>query len=661
MTRFDKPARSFDNLPVARKFVAISLASTFLALLLACTLSFHYEKKSLREQERIRLATLTGFLERETVSALRADNSVAAQGYLESLSLSPDIESLQIFTPDEKRFAAVRRDPEAALPPAASVPGIQWQGDRMIYTAALGSGQTLLGSIQVELNIQHLEVSLGALLWRNFAIFAGGLALAWGVVRRLQRRVTRPLSQLVEATRDIAERSNFDSRIAKVYDDEFGAIADNVNNTLETIRLRNESLRRVTANLERAVEKRTEDINQRNQTLKAAIEAAQAAARVKSDFLATTSHELRTPLNPIIGYVDRLLEKSNDAESTRELEIIKQSAELLLRLIDDILDFTRVERGDIRLQKDEINLQKCFEDVLYLMQAEADKKDLEVELKFDLPQSFSPSKAVIFESDEGRLKQVLFNLVSNAIKFTDAGSVTVFARIHQVEKSHGRLHVSVKDTGIGISEKEFGKLFKPFSQIDAGFNRKYRGMGLGLAISRSFIEAMGGTLDCSSVEGEGSVFWFDIPVVLKGQRALSPTASPLAERDTPPTKDPLILLVDDEPLNRELGASMIESLGYEVASARDGYDALEQFAQRDFDLVLLDIRMPRLDGFDTAEAIRKKQDSGSEIPVIALSAHITEQDAKRCREVGINDYLQKPLNRSTLNELLKKWLAARMS
>lgn len=661
MTSFNKLSRIFNDLPISRKILAITFISSLTTLFLLCALSFLRERESYLERKTSSLSALSRILESNTVAALKFDDKRIAKQYVDSFKFLPDIESVCIYTREGDIFAFYSKNPDSNPSPPPNQAGNYWGENSLFYGTEITSNGALLGKILVEVNKGTLNAEVWNILWTNLAFFVGGLSITVVLAFKLRRVITTPINELVDVTRSIASDHSLDIKAIKRNDDEIGSLADSVNNMLETIRIRDESLRRINANLEQTVEKRTRDLNERNKSLRKAIDAAQAAARAKSEFLATTSHELRTPLNPIIGYVDRLLEKSDNLESNHELEIIKQSAELLLRLIDDILDYTRVERGDIRLQKSEINLQKCCSDVVYLMQAEAKNKELDIEFKFDLPNEFSPDQSVIFESDEGRLKQVVLNLIGNAIKFTESGKITIYTRIQKTENDSGKLCIRVEDTGIGISEKNIEKLFKPFSQVDSGLNRKYSGMGLGLAISRSFIEAMGGEINCSSTEGEGSAFWFEVPILLKGQKDESEPLTSSFDHTLVSHDSESVLLVDDERVNRELGASMIRSLGYNVVCAKDGFEALDLSGKFEFGLILMDIRMPRLDGFNTAEAIRDRQKNITPTPIIALSAHITREDEERCKKVGIDDYLQKPLNIQVLNDYLKRWLVVQQS
>lgn len=645
----------FNNLPISRKILAITIISSFSTLFLLCTLSFIRERDSYFKRQISNLDTLARILGSNTVAALRFNDRHIAKQYVDSFRHESDIESVAIYTLEDEVFAFYSQTPESSAFPAPKFLGEQWDNGRLFFSSEVRSDGGTWGKILIEMNTRSLDSSIWNLLWTNLVFLVGGLGVTIILVSRLQKVITKPINDLVGVTRHFASQNDIEVKAHKRYNDEIGSLADSVNEMLETIRLRDESLRKANSNLEQTVEKRTRDLNERNQSLKKAIEAASAAAKAKSDFLATTSHELRTPLNPIIGYVDRLLGKTHDLESLRELEIIKQSAELLLRLIDDILDFSRVERGDIRLQKDDINLQKCCSDVIYLMRSEANNKELDLEFKFVFPEDYAKDKAVIFETDGGRLKQVVLNLIGNAIKFTDKGKITITTRIEKSDSDLGKLHLSVEDTGIGINPKDLDKLFKPFSQVDGSLSREYKGMGLGLAISRAFIHAMGGVINCSSVEGKGSTFWFEIPIVLKGQIEQTEPIISTFEHAAFSHDNQSILIVDDERVNRELGASMIRSLGYNVVCAKDGLEALDLSGEHEFSLILMDIRMPRMDGFSTAKAIRERLQKNSTTPIIAVSAHITPEDEERCLEVGINDYLQKPLKMEILNEYLRKW------
>lgn len=650
----------FSDLPLSRKILSITFLSSLITLFLLCTLSFIRERASFYERKINSLETLARILESNTTAALRFDDPEIARQYVLSSSEEPDIESVTIFDGANKVFAAFNREQDSveAIPPTEF--GVSRTGNRILFGREVTFGEERLGSILIETSTRSLRGAVLSLLWTNIAFLVGGLAITTALTYRLQKFITTPIRELVEVTKTIATEQDYSTKAVKRSNDEIGSLVDSVNKMLEAIEKRDETLRSTNSILEKTVEKRTRDLNERNKALNKAINAARAAAEAKSDFLATTSHELRTPLNPIIGYVDRLMEKIEDLDSRRELQIIKNSAELLLRLIDDILEFSRIEHGDIRIEMKEFNLNECCRDVTLLMSAQAKEKGLDLNFILELPEGFPEGKPIVFDSDEGRLQQVVLNLIGNAIKFTDGGSITVRVIISSDSKGRDFLKASVEDTGIGISEKDSQKLFEPFTQVDEGLSREYGGMGLGLAISRAFIEALGGVIDFTSEPGVGSSFWFEIPIKLKHESTVTSIEGaelhPLSDQDGENGDAHSILLVDDERVNRELGASMIRSLGYHVVCAKDGFEALNVTGKQDFGLILLDIRMPKLDGFETAQALSDRSRKQPPTPIIALSAHITKKDEEKCHETGMKDYLKKPLTMDTLNRCIQKWL-----
>ena len=291
------------------------------------------------------------------------------------------------------------------------------------------------------------------------------------------------------------------------------------------------------------------------------------------------------------------------------------------------------------------------------MNPQAEEKGLKLsyEHRFEGDSPFDARPFVL--SDEGRLKQIILNFVGNAIKFTNKGSVSAYSEIQQESGSHW-LRIDIEDTGIGISEEDQEKLFKPFSQIDSGHNRKYGGMGLGLAISSKFAEALGGRIGCESAEGQGSRFWIRIPIDLRDNEYVEDASAP-PEASRIKRGAGNVLLVEDESVNRELGAVLLKSIGYRPVCAKDGYEALKLAEEQRFDLILLDIRMPGMDGFEVAKRLRERENAGEATPIIAVSAHVMPRDSERCLAVGMNDSLRKPLTLQALSEAMDKWLGSR--
>jgi signal transduction histidine kinase/CheY-like chemotaxis protein len=650
-------SESLKELPVSRKIVAITMASSLVTLILLLAIISIRDWNQIVEHKENELEILSRILESNTVASLRFNDSLTAKRYVDSLQSDPAIASVSLYTNDDALFASFSRGDSHFPYPAPAVLGPQWEKNRLNYGANIISDSQIIGKILISLDTRSFKRAFWERMWISLALLFAGLLVSGLLAWRLQSFIVRPISELVEMSRQVAKKRNYRLRADKQSNDEIGSLVESFNNMLETIQLRDETLLQANSKLEQVVEDRTKDLHHRNHALKLAIEAANAANAAKSEFLATTSHELRTPLNPIIGYVDKLLFNEPTGEAARELEVIKQSAELLLRLIDDILDFSLIERGDIRIENSDIDLQKFCRDTLYLMQSQADLKELEIHCEYSFTGDYPFDARPVITTDIGRLKQIVLNFIGNAIKFTNKGSITVKSEIESESPGNNYLRIEIKDTGIGIRDDDLQKLFKPFSQVDGSLSRQFGGMGLGLAISRKFAQALGGDVGCKSEVGVGSSFWIRIPVGLKKiafeeKDTTTISATPLK------TGQGSVLLVEDELVNRELGAVLIKSIGYEVVCARDGFEAVKLCKTRSFDIVFLDIRMPGMDGFETATKLRELDELDKQTPIVAVSAQVTPRDKEHCLEVGMNGSLRKPLTLQKLSETLDNWLGS---
>lgn len=649
--------QGISDLPISRKIVAVTLISSLVTLGILLALAFHRDWNGFVDRKIGSLETISHILKVNTEASLRFDDANTAKQYLDSFESEVDIARVCLFTAERQLFAQFVRDSDWPQDLRPVEPGPHWQEGQLYYGADILSDSKIIGHILIEMDTASIDAAFRERLWTTFGLLAAGLLLSGFLAWRMQKPIAAPIQELANVSRKVAANQDFSLRVSKAGGDEVGSLVESFNAMLEALRERDEKLLRSNSNLEKIVAERTEDLNQRNLALKDAINAANAANEAKNQFLATTSHELRTPLNPIIGYVDKLLFEKQTNDEKRELEIIKLSAESLLRLIDDILDFSRIEQGEIRLDHEEIDLQKFCRDTVYLMNPQAEEKGLKLsyEHRFEGESPFEAKPIVL--SDEGRLKQIILNFVGNAIKFTNKGSVSVFSEIKR-ESGIDWLRIDIQDTGIGIAKEDKKKLFRPFSQIDSGHNRKYGGMGLGLAISSKLATALRGSIGCESEEGNGSRFWIRIPIELRVNEFedVDPTPSNAfhLKRGTGS-----VLLVEDESVNRELGVVLLDSIGYQPVCAKDGYQALKLAEEQDFDLILLDIRMPGIDGFEVAKRLRERELNGKQTPIIAVSAHVMPRDQERCLAAGMNDSLRKPLNLQALSKAMDKWLGSR--
>lgn len=403
---------------------------------------------------------------------------------------------------------------------------------------------------------------------------------------------------------------------------------------------------------EEALRSSEDALREEKQRAEALAREAEAASRAKSEFLANMSHEIRTPMNAVMGYTELLEQHVQDPRQRSYLESIKSGGRSLLTLINDILDLSRVEAGKMRLEYQPMDLARLLDDVrrIFAVRAEEQGLELQVVMEGRLPP--------IMVLDETRLRQVLFNLVGNAIKFTENGSVQLKARADEVVDQHGQssftLMISVRDTGIGIPVAQQERIFEAFEQQEGQSNRQYGGTGLGLAISRKLVEIMGGELTLESAPGQGSCFTVRINNVEVASTEGDSTAGP-SQRDDYGFEPACVMVVDDNQINRALVRDMLEPEGLKVIEASNGRDALEQARSQKPDLVLMDIRMPEMDGFASRAAMNRDPDL-SAIPVVALTASVMPSEASRIRGARFHGYLRKPVSRYTLLAELARFL-----
>ncbi|MBF0357639.1 MAG: response regulator [Magnetococcales bacterium] len=465
----------------------------------------------------------------------------------------------------------------------------------------------------------------------NLFLFSGFSTIIFVIVSIvlgsfLSISIARPIERLKKGVLNVTE-GNLNVSLLQEAEDELGDLTSHFNSMAKKLHL---SI------------KKLEEANR----------SAESANRAKSTFLATMSHEIRTPMNGILGMADLLADEDLSEKSRHHVALIQESGRSLLHIINDILDFSKIEAGRISLEQIDFDLHQLLNEVGRFFQPLANKKRIGFQLQI---QSNVP---MAIRGDPTRLRQILVNFISNAVKFTHEGKVKVSVERAVTSNSHHIIRFIIEDSGIGISSDNFKKLFHSFEQAEDSTTRQYGGTGLGLAITKKLTDLMGGEIKVDSELGKGSVFNVTIPFEpasdsFQGQQPAKHDASPKAT--IIPTTARL-LVAEDESVNRLVIQGMLQRYGLNVEFAKNGSEALEKLTTSHYDLVFMDCQMPEMDGFDACRAFRNKEGKGHHTPIVALTAYAMAEDRKKCLDAGMDDYLSKPINGSSLSSALIRWL-----
>jgi len=485
-------------------------------------------------------------------------------------------------------------------------------------------GRVIVGMSNDAFSQRQQEILLKAGI---LALFA--LLFTFLLARRLAASLSQPISAMGTAVKAL-QQGDFKTPLPIVDDAELGDLSRHINN--------------LAAGLEQASREQHQAMAQLIQTR----EEAERANNAKSDFLAMMSHELRTPMNGVLGML-QLLETTEMTDEQHEYAALaSESTEHLLKVINDILDFSRIERSALELEHIPFNLAELISSSAQAFQHSAAQRGLDLQLR--LPPGM---ESLQVKGDPTRIRQILVNLIGNALKFTEQGSVTIEPQWQALDHELLWFTCSVRDSGIGISPQSLELMFNAFQQADSSISRRYGGTGLGLPIARTLAERMGGTLRAQSEEGRGSVFTLEIPLALYQQSL--PVLAPRVHSGHAHGEGRNVLLVEDNPVNQTVIQAMLRSLGFTVSIATDGAQAIRSAESLIFEAILMDCRLPLIDGYEATRQIRQLPGC-ADLPIIALTANALQGDREACLSAGMNDYLAKPFKRTDLQQILQRWV-----
>ncbi len=671
---------------IQRKLTLTIGAVALLVLMAACLCFYAYEYNAARQQLASRAETLAAVISGNVTAPLAFADAKSASEALASLKADESVTGARLFSKDGTVLADYRHPGKTAHLPAATAPDREvFDGEHYTVIRSIKLDNDTIGSLYLETDNELQLRQLRSLVWVIAVLLFSSVPISLLMGWLLQRRISRPLRDLAEITQQVSQRSDYSIRVTAASQDEIGILFRQFNLMLKQIEERDAQLKKANDELEKRVLDRTRDLQTAEASARqSAVEAlrardllagktqqleaqarelskardlALASTRAKANFLANMSHEIRTPMNGIVGMSELLSCTQLNASQKEYTDTILSSANALLSIINDILDISKIEAGKFHIQELDFDLQDLLDNALELLRVQAIRKRLY------LTATIQVAVPTLLRGDEGRLRQVLINLIGNALKFTERGGVRVVVTVtHDTEKD-AALRVAVIDTGEGISDEIQNRLFQPFTQADDSTSRRHGGTGLGLAISKQLIELMGGEIGVVSRAGDGAAFWFRLTLKKQPGVQRPPRRHTTHAHVKRPAPKPLdlsgvrVLIADDTVVNQRVAALLLMRTGVQTSVVNTGRKAVDAWALNGHDLILMDCQMPDMDGYEATREIRNREKNGAHIPIIAMTARAMLGDREKCLEAGMDDFIAKPIQAEELRSKVEAWAA----